>query len=263
MRPVTVAMRGGVAHVVLSRPDQGNAIDLATANGLLDAANRCRSDDVRVVVLSGRGRSFCVGGDLREFSALSGDALAGHLRAVTGALHDALRGFAALDAPLVAAVHGAVAGAGVGLAAAADLTIAAADTRFVLAYTGVGYSPDAGVTWSLPRLAGPKRALDLLLTNRPLGAREALEIGLVSRVADDLAGEAARVAAGLADGATAAFGATRRLVAAGLATGLDHHLDREAEALAAAAVSAEGAEGVAAFLAKRPARFAHRQETTP
>src|SRR5262249_17343525 len=148
-------------------------------------------------VLSGLGRSFCVGGDLREFSSFGGDALAGHLRAVTGALHDALRGFAGLDAPMIAAVHGAVAGAGVGLAAAADLTIAAADARFVLAYTGIGFSPDAGVTWSLPRLVGPKRALDLLLTNRPLSAREALDIGLVSRVADDLGGETAGLAAGL------------------------------------------------------------------
>ena len=255
--PVSVEVRGGVAHVVLCRPARGNAIDLATARGLLAAATRCRRDGVRAVVLSGAGRSFCVGGDLREFSALSGEALAGHLRAVTDALHDALRGFAGLDAPVIAAVQGAVAGAGVGLAAAADLTIAAADATFVLAYTGIGYSPDAGVTWSLPRLIGPRRALDLLLTNRPVGAREAAEIGLVSRVveAGQLAEEADRVAGALAAGATAAIGATRRLVAAGLSAERDPHLDREAEALAAAAVSPDGREGVAAFLDKRPPRF--------
>jgi len=255
--PVSVEVRAGVAYVLLQRPERGNAIDLATARGLLAAANRCRRDDVRAVVLGGAGRSFCVGGDLREFSAFSGDALAGHLRAVTDALHDALRGFAELDAPMIAAVRGAVAGAGVGLAAAADLTIAAADTTFVLAYTGIGYSPDAGVTWSLPRLIGPRRALDLLLTNRRVDAREAAEIGLVSRVveAEQLAGEVDRVAAGLAAGATAAIGATRRLVAAGLSAERGPHLDHEAAALAAAAVSAEGREGVAAFLDKRPARF--------
>lgn len=255
--PVTVKVRDGVAAVRLCRPERGNAIDLATARGLLAAAHRCRRADVRAIVLSGAGRSFCVGGDLREFSVLPGDALAGHLLAVTDALHGALRCFAALDAPLIAAVQGAVAGAGVGIAAAADLTVAAADATFVLAYTGIGYSPDAGATWSLPRLVGPKRALDLLLTNRPVGAAEAAEIGLVSRVvaAGDLTAEAERLAAGLASGATAAIGATRRLVAAGLSAGRDPHLDREAEALAAAAVSAEGREGVAAFLAKRPARF--------
>jgi len=255
--PVSVEVRGGVAHVVLCRPERGNAIDLATARGLLAAATRCRRGGARAVVLSGAGRSFCVGGDLREFSALNGEALAGHLRAVTDALHDALRGFAGLDAPVIAAVQGAVAGAGVGLAAAADLTIAAADATFVLAYTGIGYSPDAGVTWSLPRLIGPRRALDLLLTNRPVGAREAAEIGLVSRVveAGQLADEADRVAGALAAGATAAIGATRRLVAAGLSAERDSHLDREAEALAAAAVSPDGREGVAAFLDKRPPRF--------
>jgi 2-(1,2-epoxy-1,2-dihydrophenyl)acetyl-CoA isomerase len=255
--PVSMETSDGVAHVRLCRPERGNAIDLATARGLLAAATRCERDAVRAVVLSGAGRSFCVGGDLREFAELSGGALAGHLRAVTDALHDALRGFARLDAPLVAAVQGAVAGAGVGLAAAADLTLAAAGTTFVLAYTGIGYSPDAGVTWSLPRLVGPRRALDLLLTNRPVSAREAAEMGLVSRVVEPagLAAEAEKLAAGLAAGATAALGATRRLVAAGLTTDLSGHLDREAAALAEAAVSPDGREGVAAFLAKRPARF--------
>jgi len=258
--PVSVEVRGGVAHVVLCRPERGNAIDLATARGLLAAANRCRRDRVRAVLLRGAGRSFCVGGDLREFAGLPGPDLAGHLAAVTGALHDALRGFAALDAPLIAAVRGAVAGAGLGLAAAADLTIAATDATFVAAYTGIGYSPDAGVSWSLPRLIGPRRALDLLLTNRRLDAREAAEIGLVSRLAEPerLDAEAERVAAALAAGATAAIGATRRLVAAGLTAGLAEHLDREGQALVAAAVSAEGREGVAAFLAKRRPRFPDR-----
>jgi 2-(1,2-epoxy-1,2-dihydrophenyl)acetyl-CoA isomerase len=255
--PVSVEVRAGVAHVVLCRPERGNAIGLAAARGLLAAADRCRRDRVRAVVLRGAGRSFCVGGDLREFAALADAELAGHLRAVTGALHDALRGFAALDAPLVAAVRGAVAGAGVGLAAAADLTIAATDATFVAAYTGIGYAPDAGVSWSLPRLVGPRRALDLLLTNRRLDAREAADIGLVTRVVEPerLDAEADRVAAELAAGATAALGVTRRLVAAGLSAGRDEHLDREAEALTAAAGSAEGREGVAAFLAKRPPRF--------
>ncbi|GAA4691620.1 enoyl-CoA hydratase/isomerase family protein [Phytohabitans rumicis] len=251
--PVTLDVRDGVAHVRLRRPDRGNAIDLATARGLLAAATACQQHRVRAVVLRGAGRSFCVGGDLREFASFEGDALARHLVEVTGALHAALRAFAALDAPLVAAVHGAVAGAGVGLAAAADLTIAADDATFVCAYTGIGYTPDAGVTWTLPRLVGPKRALDLLLTNRRLGAREAAEIGLVSRVValSLLDGEVERVAAALATGATAAFGATRRLVAAGLSADLDAHLDREAEALAAAAISPEGRAGVAAFLNRR------------
>ncbi|MFM9737489.1 enoyl-CoA hydratase/isomerase family protein [Streptomyces brasiliscabiei] len=243
----------GVAHVELCRAEAGNAIDLALARGLLTAARTCAgSDGVRAVLLTGQGRSFCVGGDLREFAALPADRLAAHLGRVTDALHGALRVFAALDAPLVAAVRGAAAGAGLGLAAAADLTIAASDATFVAAYTGIGYTPDAGVSWSLPRLVGPKRALDLLLTNRRITAAEAADMGLVSRVVDAgrLTEEAEATAAALARGATGAFGATRRLVAAGLSEGLDAHLDAEARHLADAALSAEGRAGVAAFLAR-------------
>jgi 2-(1,2-epoxy-1,2-dihydrophenyl)acetyl-CoA isomerase len=256
-QPVSTEIRAGVAHIVMCRAERGNAIDLAMAQGLRAAATACRAKGARAVVLSGEGRSFCVGGDLREFSTLHGRALSEHLAEVTGALHAALRVFAAMDAPLVAAVQGPVAGAGVGLAAAADLTIAAADATFLLAYTGIGYSPDAGVTWSLPRLVGPKRALDLLLTNRRISAHEAADLGLVSRVVDpgQLSGEADRLAAALAGGATGAIGATRRLVAAGLSNELDAHLDREARCLAEAAVSADGREGVTAFLEKRPPRF--------
>ncbi|MER5748344.1 enoyl-CoA hydratase-related protein [Streptomyces sp. NPDC002088] len=247
----------GLARVTLRRGEAGNAIDLEMARGLLDAARVCEREAVRAVLLTGEGKSFCVGGDLREFSKLSGEALEKHLIAVTDALHDALRTFAALDAPMVAAVQGAVAGAGIGLAAAADVTLAADNASFTAAYTGIGYSPDAGVSWSLPRLIGPKRALDLLLTNRRIPATEAASIGLVSRVVapDRLAAEAAQTAEALRRGSTAAFGATRRLVASGLTSDLGPHLDREARALAAAAASDEGREGVAAFLAKRAPEF--------
>ncbi|MFF4833379.1 enoyl-CoA hydratase/isomerase family protein [Streptomyces sp. NPDC001315] len=248
---------GGLARVTLRRGAAGNAIDLETARGLLDAARVCEREAVRAVLLTGEGKSFCVGGDLREFSRLSGEALEKHLIAVTDALHDALRMFAALDAPMVAAVQGAVAGAGIGLAAAADVTLAADNASFTAAYTGIGYSPDAGVSWSLPRLIGPKRALDLLLTNRRIPATEAASIGLVSRVVatDQLAAEAAQTAEALRRGPTAAFGATRRLVASGLTSDRGPHLDREARALAAAAASDEGHEGVAAFLGKRAPEF--------
>lgn len=247
----------GLAQVTLCRGDAGNAIGLETARGLLDAARACERSAVRAVLLIAEGKSFCVGGDLREFSRLAGEALEKHLVAVTDALHDALRVFAAIDAPMVAAVQGPVAGAGIGLAAAADVTVAATDASFTAAYTGIGYSPDAGVSWSLPRLIGSKRALDLLLTNRRISAAEALDIGLVSRTVApyELAAEAACTAEALRRGPTAAFGATRRLVAAGLTSGLGPHLDREAGALAAAASSDEGREGVAAFLGKRAPDF--------
>lgn len=248
---VEVAVRDGVAHVRLARGDQGNAIDLALAGALLAAARRCQAGDVRAVLLTAAGRSFCVGGDLREFAAVAD--LRGHLSAVTDALHDALRIFTTLDAPVVAAVHGAVAGAGLGLVGAADLAVAAENATFVAAYTGIGYSPDAGVTWSLPRLVGPATALDLLLTNRRLTAAEAQAAGLVARVVADAETAASDLAAQLATGATGALGATKRLVR--LRGSLDAQLDAEAAALADAAVSAHGREGVGAFLAKRPPSY--------
>jgi 2-(1,2-epoxy-1,2-dihydrophenyl)acetyl-CoA isomerase len=247
----------GLARVTLRRAQAGNAIDLEAARGLLDAARACERAAVRAVLLTGEGKSFCVGGDLREFSRLTGEALEKHLVAVTDALHDALRMFASIDAPMVAAVQGAVAGAGIGLAAAADVTLAADSATFTAAYTGIGYSPDAGVSWQLPRLVGPKRAVELLLTNRRVPAVEAVAIGLVSRVvpAGELTAEAERTAEALRRGPTRAFGATRRLVASGQTADLTRHLDDEAGALAAAAASDEGREGVAAFLGKRVPDF--------
>lgn len=254
---VGIEISDGLARLTLRRGEAGNAIDLDMAHGLLDAARTCAAERVRAVLLTGEGKSFCVGGDLGEFSRLSGAALEKHLTTVTDALHDALRTFAASDAPMVAAVQGAVAGAGLGLAAFADVTLAADTASFTAAYTGIGYSPDAGVSWSLPRLIGPKRALDLLLTNRRVTAAEAADIGLVSRVvaSDRLTDEAVRTAEALRRGPTAAFGATRRLVAAGLTSDLGPHLDREARAIAAAAASDAGQEGVAAFLGKRAPDF--------
>lgn len=257
---VSLDIDDGLAHLTLRRAEAGNAIGLDMARGLLDAARTCAAEGVRAVLLTGEGKSFCVGGDLKEFSGLSGQALEKHLTAVTDALHDALRTLAAGDAPVVAAVQGAVAGAGLGLAASADVTLAADTASFTAAYTGIGYTPDAGVSWFLPRLIGPKRALDMLLTNRRLAAAEAADLGLVSRVVapDHLADEAARTAEALRRGPTAAFGATRRLVAEGLTDDLGPHLDREARAIAAAAASDAGAEGVAAFLGKRAPDFAPR-----
>ncbi|ELP63513.1 enoyl-CoA hydratase/isomerase family protein [Streptomyces turgidiscabies] len=262
---VTVEVDGdGLARVEMCR-GAGNAIDLAMARGLLDAARECEKARARAVLLTGRGRSFCVGGDLKEFATLSGERLAAHLTDVTDALHGALRILAGLDAPLVAAVQGAVAGAGLGLATAADVSLAASDARFTAAYTAIGYTPDAGTSWSLPRLVGPRRAMDLLLTNRRVPAPEALEMGLVSRVVEPerLYEEAVEVAGALARGATRAYGVSRRLVDGALSVGLGEHLDAEARQLAAAAVSAEGREGVAAFLAGRRPHFAHPDHARP
>lgn len=240
---VSVTVENGVAQVRLTR-GRGNPIDLATAEGLLRAARQCRG--ARAVLLTAAGPAFCVGGDLREFAAAAD--LRAHLDRVTGALHEALRIFAGLDVPVVAAVRGAVAGAGLGLLGVADLVVAAEDATFTAAYTGIGYTPDAGVSWSLPRLVGPRLALDLLLTNRRLTAAEALAAGLVTSVAADPEDTAATLAQQLAG---AAFGVTKRLVHAGREESFGRHLDAEARAIGEAAVSPSGRDGVAAFLGRR------------
>ncbi|MET9911174.1 enoyl-CoA hydratase-related protein [Streptomyces sp. NPDC006476] len=246
----------GLARIEMCR-EAGNAIDLAMARALLDAARECEKARVRAVLLTGRGRSFCVGGDLKEFAGLSGGRLADHLTEVTDALHGALRLLAGLDAPLVVAAQGAVAGAGLGLLAAADVSLASTDAGFTAAYTAIGYTPDAGVSWALPRLVGPRRALDLLLTNRRVTSEEALRLGLVGRVVapERLTEEAVGTARALARGATSAYGVTRRLVTRALSADLAEHLDEESRHLAAAAASAEGREGVTAFLAGRRPDF--------
>ncbi len=183
--PVLVEISGGVGRLTLDRPDNANAIDLATARALAESAGTLARDrSVRSVLLRGAGDRFCGGGDVKSF-ADAGDGLDGRLREIVTQLHVAMEALASLDAPVVAAVQGSAAGAGFALALAADLVLAAESARFVLAYTGIGLTPDGGTTWYLERTVGRRRALELVLTNRALSAAEALDWGLVTRVVPD------------------------------------------------------------------------------
>ena len=257
---VLLDMRDHIARITLNRPAAGNALSLEVARDLLAAAQRCRDDDsVRVVLLSGAGANFCVGGDLKSFHA-QGARMDAHINDVLNHLHPAISILAGLDAPLVGAVQGAAAGAGMSLACGCDLVIATESARFTLAYTRVGLSPDGAATYFLPRLVGVRRALDLALTNRALTAGEALDWGIVSSVVPDgeLSAAADRLAAQLASGATAAFGATRRLLRASYAHSLDEQMAQERTSIVAIASGTDGQEGVAAFVAKRPPNFTGR-----
>jgi 2-(1,2-epoxy-1,2-dihydrophenyl)acetyl-CoA isomerase len=246
----------GVGRLTLDRPDQGNAIDLAMAQELAGVTAAWSVDrTVRCVLLTGAGRTFCVGGDLRSFSAQA--HLPSHLLDVTDPFHAAVSRLARMDAPVVAAVQGSAAGGGLSLALAADLVLAGASSRYVVAYTAIGLTPDGSGSWMLPRLVGLRRALELTLTNRPLSADEALSEGLVTRVVpdEDLAAQAEALARTLADGPTGALGAAKRLLRESLGRDLEGQLALEASSLATAAGSDDAREGIEAFLAKRPARF--------
>ncbi len=253
---VQVETRGAVALVTLNRPDSANTLNLQMAMDLLAAAMICaRTAAVRAVVLTGAGRHFCFGGDLRAMATrdTSGD---GYIRELTTYLHAAISHFVRMDAPVVAAVNGTAAGAGVGLVAMADLALCARSSKFNLAYTNAGLTPDAGTTFLLPRTVGVKRAMELLLLNRTLPAAEALVWGLVNEVVADeqLLTRAMEVAEQLAQGASGAYGATKRLVAQSLGA-FESQMVLESETIAAHAVSPEGMEGISAFLEKRKPQF--------
>ena len=254
---VQVDTRGAVALITLNRADASNTLNLEMAMDLLAAAMTCgRNPAVRAVVLTGAGRHFCFGGDLRAMAARGGAADA-YLRELTGYLHSAISHFVRMDAPVIAAINGTVAGAGVGLVAMADLAMCGKSSKFSLSYSGVGLTPDAGTSFLLPRTIGIKRSMELLLLNRSLLAHEALEWGLVNSVVDDddLLEEAFRMADRLTAGPTQAFGKTKRLLAASIA-GLESQMVLESETIASQAVTAEGSEGIDAFLRKRKADFA-------
>lgn len=257
---IAVSVEDGVAEVVLDRPDAHNTIDLCLAEELLAAAHDLhRRGDVRAVLLRGSGRWFCAGGDLRSFADV-GDEVGHHLELLVTSLHGAILRLRGLDAPLVAAVQGSVAGAGFSLACGADLLVAGASTRFVMAYGAVGLTPDGAGSWFLPRLVGLGRALDLALTNRVLSAAEAEAWGIVTRVVpdDDVEAEGRALARSLAAGPTRSFGATRRLLHASLGRSLEEQVQEEQRELSAAADRADGREGIAAFLEKRAPVFEGR-----
>jgi 2-(1,2-epoxy-1,2-dihydrophenyl)acetyl-CoA isomerase len=247
---------GPVALVRLNRPESSNTINLQMAMDLLAAAMACaRNAAVRAVVLTGAGRHFSFGGDLRAMPPRESD-LDDHVRELTTYLHAAISHFVRMDAPLIAAVNGTAAGAGVGLLAMADLAVCGQSSRFNLAYTSVGLTPDGGTTFLLPRTVGLKRTMELLLTNRTLSAEEALSWGLVNEVVDDAAllGRAVQIAEQLARGPASAFGATKRLIAHSLGA-FESQMVLESETIAAQAASGDAAEGIGAFLEKRKPRF--------
>lgn len=254
---VSLEVADGVATLRLNRPDQGNALSLALVERLSTLVSNIDHDtNVRCVLLTGTGRFFCVGGDIGGFRT-AGDGVPALLKQITTHLHSAISRLARMDKPLVIAVNGPAAGAGLGLAALGDIVLAAKSAHFTMAYTAIGLTPDGGTTALLPRLVGLRVAQDMALTNRRVTSEEALRIGLITRLTDDadLGAEAHAQAKQLAGGATNALAATRRLLLSGLTQPLETQMELEARAISDAAAGNEGREGIAAFLEKRKPVF--------
>jgi 2-(1,2-epoxy-1,2-dihydrophenyl)acetyl-CoA isomerase len=249
---------GSIATITLDRPAVGNALDIPMCRELMELAIRCEGDAaIRCVVLTGEGKLFCGGGDVAAFSG-AGDLLPEFLREITSYVNAAISVFVRMPKPLVVAVNGSAAGAGIGLAIVGDIVLADPAASFSLAYTGIGLTPDGGTTWLLPRLIGLRRTQELCLTNRKVKAEEAASLGLVTRVveAGALAQETAALAQQFAKAATTALGSTRRLLAESYSNTLETQLALEGQSISAQArKGGEGREGVAAFIEKRAPQF--------
>jgi 2-(1,2-epoxy-1,2-dihydrophenyl)acetyl-CoA isomerase len=249
----------GLATVTLNRPEAMNALDTEAKNALRDAARAAASDDgVRAVLLTARGRAFCVGQDLKEHVAVleAGGGMttvAEHYSPIAAAL-------ATMPKPVVVAVNGVAAGAGAGFAFAADYRLAADTASFNTAFTAIGLSTDSGMAWTLQRLVGYGAATDLLLFPRSVSASEALSLGLVHRVvpAADLADEALAVARRLASGPTVAYAAIKDVTAYAATHSFTETLAKEEELQLRAGASEDHRAAVAAFVRKQPPRFLGR-----
>ena len=245
---------GDVWRITLDRPGAGNALDPAMAEQLA-AALTGRPEPTRAVLVLGNGPRFCVGGDVQTFAgAAEPGAFVGQL---AHDWHRVVRLLLSCPVAVVAGVHGAVAGAAVGLLGACDVVLCARSTRIRPAYGALGFSPDGGSSWTLARALGPARALDLMLTNGTLSAGDAHAAGLVARLVDDdeLPAAAAELARQLASGPVRAMVRTRTLVRAAAARTFEQQLDEEARLIAESAEDPEGREGVRAFGEKRAPDF--------
>src|ERR1700693_202475 len=250
-------VRDGVGHITLNRPESANTFNAEMIKDLLRAVSHFEDDrGVRALMISGAGKLFSGGGDLKTFAA-AGKDLPALVRDAATYFHLVISRITRMGIPVIAAVHGAVAGGGLSLAIACDIVVAAETTRFSVGYTRAGLTPDGGSTWFLPRLIGLKRALELNLTNRSFTAGEALAWGMITRVApdDDLLTEAEKIASELAKGPKRAFGTAKRLLYNGWGETLESQMEAEAREISSASGGSEAREGIRAFLEKRARAF--------
>ena len=252
---VTVARADGVGTLTLNRPDAFNALNLQLGRDLFHAVLELDDDPgVRAVIVTGAGKAFCGGGDVKVF-ADNLERIGVLLKELTTYLHGAVSRLCRSDKPVIMAINGVAAGGGMSLALAGDLVLAAESARFTMAYSKIGATPDGSSSYYLPRLVGVRRAMELYFTNRVLTAREAQEWGLITRVVPDadLARAAQDLARELAQGPTRAFGGAKRLFHQSTWESLETQMELEAQAIAASGRTDDFRAGVAAFANKQPA----------
>lgn len=255
--PVTLRREGAIAHLRFNRPEQLNAVDVPTALAFLACCKEiAAAPDIRAVILAGEGEAFGAGGDLNE---LRGDPAAA-APGLIGPVHEAVKLMATIDAPFIASLHGVVAGGSLSLAMACDLAVAAAGTKFNLAYVKIGATCDGSGSWSLPRIVGMRNAMAIALLGETFDAAEAHRLGMVNKVVPRHALKATvnDIAQRLASGPTLAIGRMKRLIRTSFARGLDDQLDAEEGEFIANAHSEDFRNAIGAFLDKRKPEFRGR-----
>jgi len=256
---VDYELRGGVAVVRMNRPEALNALSLKLSRDLKAAIEKAISDKARAVILTGTGRAFCSGGDLREMQSIGREQgrIEAFLDEPLKALHEVIRLIRETPIPFIAAVNGVCAGAGTNFALACDLVIAAEGVSFNEAFVRIGLSPDCGGTFFLPRAIGEKLAAEMFMTGESVSAERAAQFGMINRVvaADSLMTEALLTAEKLAAGPTGSIGRIKRMLNASFANDLAAQLELEHECQLESGKSADFTEGVAAFFEKRPPSF--------
>jgi 2-(1,2-epoxy-1,2-dihydrophenyl)acetyl-CoA isomerase len=249
------AQSGPIASIVLDRPEAANGMNDTLTRELAEVAALCDTDATKVVTLTGAGRFFCAGGDLKAMAAAPSPGA--YVKGIADDLHRAMSTFARMDAVLITAVNGVAAGAGFPLGVSGDLVLAAESASFTMAYTKAGLSPDGSSSYLLPRLVGLRRTQELMITNRVVTASEALEWGLVTTVVPDaeLPAKLDELAARTATGARGSNSAVKKLLLSTYGARFEDQLDYEAQLISECADSADGKEGIGAFLGKRKPEF--------
>jgi 2-(1,2-epoxy-1,2-dihydrophenyl)acetyl-CoA isomerase len=259
--PILLTRDGGIATLTLNRPDSLNSLDLAMMDALVANAIALGGDDsVRCVVIRGAGRHFMAGGDIRTFAAGLGAPPAQRreeFARIVRRVHTAIETIYRMPHPVIAAVHGAVAGFGLSLLCACDLAVAAESSYFTSAYRHIGLTPDGGATFALPRIVGVKKAMEIVLLGERFGADDALRLGLINRIVPEaeLGAAVEKLAAALANGPALALRNGKRLINQSLVTSLSMQLDAEAESFGECSATSDFVEGIGAFLDKRMPRF--------